>query len=204
VKVSAVLLRAVSERARRHDRPLNLPYPQLMPVLEAWGTDVQRLMHEQPGNPFLRYVPSVNRAVARSRASTARSPRLTVVEALGSYAAAHDGKLPTGVGDVTETPVPQNPATGCRSITASPTTRRIIRCGSGSPAALHGSRAKMTRTGPASSIAISVARVILSAARTRAQSKDLAANVSEPLPDRSSTTARPDPSTAAEYRLRSG
>ncbi|HSV14068.1 MAG TPA: hypothetical protein VLI90_07400, partial [Tepidisphaeraceae bacterium] len=46
-------------------RPINLPYPQLIPALDAWGKDAQRLMHEQPGNPFLHYVPSVNRAVAR-------------------------------------------------------------------------------------------------------------------------------------------
>jgi hypothetical protein len=37
---------------------------------------------------------------------------LTAVEALRTYAAAHDGKLPEQLSDVTETPVPDNPATG--------------------------------------------------------------------------------------------
>jgi hypothetical protein len=48
--------------------------------------------------------------------SFARSDRelaaLTAVEALRSYAADHDGQLPAKLADVTETPVPENPATG--------------------------------------------------------------------------------------------
>jgi hypothetical protein len=37
---------------------------------------------------------------------------LTTVEAIRSYAAANNGELPAQLSDITETPVPLNPATG--------------------------------------------------------------------------------------------
>ena len=41
-----------------------------------------------------------------------RVAALRVVEAIRLYAASHDGKLPEGLNQVTEVPVPEDPATG--------------------------------------------------------------------------------------------
>lgn len=55
-------------------------------------------------------------AIQAARAAEVRLERemavLRVIEALRTYAASHDGKLPQGLEDIQEVPVPMNPATG--------------------------------------------------------------------------------------------
>ena len=87
-----------------------LPYPQLLPMAKAQTAAVAAINKEQPENPFqvFGFYPAVERLARADRQLAA----LTAVEALRSYAAAHDGKLPAKLSDVTETPVPENPATG--------------------------------------------------------------------------------------------
>jgi hypothetical protein len=55
---------------------------------------------------------ALGRAVETFSRIDAQLAALTAVEALRSYAAAHDGALPKRLEDVTDTPIPQNPATG--------------------------------------------------------------------------------------------
>lgn len=87
-----------------------LPYPQLLPMAKAQTATVATIAHEQPENPFqvFGFYPAVERLAYADRELSA----LTAVEALRSYAAAHDGRLPAELSDVIETPVPNNPVTG--------------------------------------------------------------------------------------------
>src|SRR5947207_14017496 len=57
-------------------------------------------------------LPAVNKVYERATQLELRLTALRVVEAIRLYAAAHDGKLPTALADVTEVPVPDDPATG--------------------------------------------------------------------------------------------
>jgi hypothetical protein len=87
-----------------------LPYHELLPRAKDLTATVDRIREEQPGNPFQVYgfEPTTRRFAFADRQLAA----LTAVEALRSYAAANGGKLPQRLSDVTETPVPKNPATG--------------------------------------------------------------------------------------------
>ena len=76
------------------------------------SAEVGRLAGEQPGNPFLPLVSSVNRAVRTFVRIDRSVAALTTVEAISAYAAAHDGKLPLHLAELTDTPAPNNPATG--------------------------------------------------------------------------------------------
>ncbi len=90
---------------------LDLPYPQLMP---RWAAVAGRLRElgitaQSPSAvalPFFRALPVTFAMTER------RFAALTAVEALRSYAAAHDGQLPQQLANVTDTPVPDNPVTG--------------------------------------------------------------------------------------------
>jgi hypothetical protein len=87
-----------------------LPYHELLPRVKDQTAVVDRLREEQPGNPFQVYgfEPTVRRFAQADRQLAA----LTAVEALRSYAAANNGRLPAALDDVSDTPVPINPATG--------------------------------------------------------------------------------------------
>lgn len=89
-----------------------LPYPLLIPRAYEAAERLAALKKSQPANPFLELVEGAQRMVERVARADRQLAALTAVEALRSYAAAHDGKLPENLDDVTETPVPMNPATG--------------------------------------------------------------------------------------------
>jgi hypothetical protein len=89
-----------------------LAYPELVPRTRQTAERLETMMKEQPGNPFLQAVPAMNRAVGRVAVADRQLAALTAVEAIRSFAAANGGKLPERLTDVTETPVPTNPATG--------------------------------------------------------------------------------------------
>jgi hypothetical protein len=92
---------------------LKLPYPELLRKSDQYTQQtISRWQHDQPANPFLQHLPGINRAVETFTRVDAQLAALTAVEALRSYAAAHDGALPKRLEDVTDTPIPQNPATG--------------------------------------------------------------------------------------------
>ena len=88
-----------------------LPYPQLLPRAADLPARLARMGITAP-TPFIVDMPSLGRA-CRTFARTDREvAALTAVEALRSYAADHGGRLPDGLSDVTDTPVPDNPVTG--------------------------------------------------------------------------------------------
>jgi hypothetical protein len=87
-----------------------LPYSELLPRSKQQSEAVARLRDEQPGNPFQVY--GFESTVRRFARADRQLAALTAVEALRSYAAANSGRLPERLDEVTETPVPANPATG--------------------------------------------------------------------------------------------
>jgi hypothetical protein len=90
----------------------NLPYPILLSRSTTATAQAEKISKEQPANPFLYSAPSLHRAVWAFAKTDRQLAALTAVEAIRSYAAANGGALPKRLEDVTETPVPENPATG--------------------------------------------------------------------------------------------
>lgn len=90
----------------------SLPYPQLVARSREYRALAAKRAEQQPANPFLQLLPTVDRAVWKFVLADRQLAALTAVEAVRSYAAAHDGALPSRLQDLTETPVPPNPATG--------------------------------------------------------------------------------------------
>jgi hypothetical protein len=89
-----------------------LAYPELLPRARAAAERLAALKKSQPANPFLEPVEGIHRIADRFARADRQLAALTAVEAIRSYAAANGGKLPQRLEDVTETPVPLNPATG--------------------------------------------------------------------------------------------
>lgn len=90
----------------------DLPYPLLLARSREYSVHAARLQSENPANPFLQLLPTIDRAIWRFARADRQLAALTAVEALRAHAAAHGGALPNRLDDVTQTPVPQNPATG--------------------------------------------------------------------------------------------
>jgi hypothetical protein len=89
-----------------------LPYPQARPLLEA----AQQRLRDAPiseGHVPGRLLLSAVDKIMRSQAELERNlAALRIIEALRMYAAAHDGRLPDKLDDVTEAPLPDDPGTG--------------------------------------------------------------------------------------------
>jgi hypothetical protein len=69
-------------------------------------------MREQPANAFLQTLSDFHGIYVKFARIDRQLAALTTVEAIRSYAAANNGQLPAQLSDITETPVPLNPATG--------------------------------------------------------------------------------------------
>jgi hypothetical protein len=88
----------------------NLPYPLLLAKAAELHARAVAVQAEQPTNPFLPPL-NLRDVVLRFARVDRQIAALTAVEALRSHAAAHDGRLPQKLSDVTDTPVPNNPVT---------------------------------------------------------------------------------------------
>jgi hypothetical protein len=89
-----------------------LPYPAMLAMSQAYTARAAKWRSEQPANPFMQCLPDIHRIYWNFAKADRQIAALTGVEALRSYAAANGGILPKRLEDVTETPVPENPATG--------------------------------------------------------------------------------------------
>jgi hypothetical protein len=89
-----------------------LPYPAMLAMSQAYTGRAAKWRSEQPANPFMQRLPDIYRVIWSFAKADRQLAALTAVEALRSYAAANGGNLPKRLEDVTETPVPENPATG--------------------------------------------------------------------------------------------
>ncbi len=89
-----------------------LNYPQI----QEFGFAVVKRLDEAPrseGNAMARlFLPAIPRAFERVGQMERGLAALRIVEALRLYAAAHDGKLPQKLDEITEVPIPDDPVTG--------------------------------------------------------------------------------------------
>jgi hypothetical protein len=88
-----------------------LPYPQALPLWEAAEKRIRGAPITEGhvlGRPFLPGLGKVKAAQVRVERVLAA---LRVIEAIRMYAAAHDGKLPNKLDDITEVPLPGDPGT---------------------------------------------------------------------------------------------
>ncbi len=90
---------------------LGQPYPVLIRMTNGLAAADQKEGLDR-FNLFALLVPSLARSVKGFAQGDRTRAALTAVEALRSYAAAHGGRLPDRLADVTDTPVPDNPVTG--------------------------------------------------------------------------------------------
>ena len=78
-----------------------------------YGQQVKQWQKEQPSNPFLHTLPTLDREVLRFARIDRQTAALTAVKALRSLLRRRQRrKAPAALDEITETPAPQNPATG--------------------------------------------------------------------------------------------
>ncbi|HUU22412.1 MAG TPA: hypothetical protein VM389_07725, partial [Phycisphaerae bacterium] len=89
-----------------------LPYWQAHDPLDRATEELRRALAADPDNLFLKTMPSLGRAYFLATTVDRRIAALRCVEAIRMYAAAHDGRLPGRLEDVTDVPLPLDPTTG--------------------------------------------------------------------------------------------
>lgn len=89
-----------------------LAYPVLLAKTAESADMVKKLIHDEPVNYFLEAIPNFHSAVWAMARADRQLAAMTAVEAIRSYAAANGGSLPARLEDISDTPVPDNPATG--------------------------------------------------------------------------------------------
>jgi hypothetical protein len=109
-KVLLMYMVATYEEDRDHYYPaMYLPSPQCFSVLAA----AQKQLRDAPdpeAHLFSRaFFPALGKVISAEMRIERSLAALRTVEALRIYAAAHDGKLPEKLSDITEVPVPDDP-----------------------------------------------------------------------------------------------
>jgi hypothetical protein len=91
-----------------------LPYYQVFPGLDDVEGRFGRIRKDlAEGAPFNEYIPSFKRACFILARMDREIAALRCIEAIRMYAADHDGKLPAGLDDITQVPIPLvDPVTG--------------------------------------------------------------------------------------------
>jgi hypothetical protein len=90
-----------------------VPWPQARAGLEKAERELIALPRKRASAGLLTpFLPAIARVYESSVRLERRIAALRTVEAIRLYAAAHDGKLPAKLADITEVPVPDDPATG--------------------------------------------------------------------------------------------
>jgi hypothetical protein len=114
--LQVILIRAVREYRRLRDDTFKwagLPYPEGRAGLAKVDREFRKVAAEQPtAKLFLAFVPAIQKVVEAHARLDRHIAALRCVEALRLHAAAHGGKLPAKLSDITEVPVPVDPATG--------------------------------------------------------------------------------------------
>jgi hypothetical protein len=94
----------------------NAPYAEAVQGMRRSEAKIREL-RQGPSLDFLQstlllLLPAVDKVYAAEVRTERRVASLRAVEAVRLYAAGHDGRLPAALADVTEVPVPADPATG--------------------------------------------------------------------------------------------
>jgi hypothetical protein len=93
-------------------RAMYLPFPQCLAVIEAAKKRLRAAPASEGRVPSRIFFPALEKVVSTQARVERNLAALRVVEALRLYAAAHDGRLPDKLSDVSEVPVPNDPGTG--------------------------------------------------------------------------------------------
>jgi hypothetical protein len=93
-------------------RAVHLPYPQARPMFDAAAKRLRQAPISEGHLPARLLRPGLDHVMNAQVRLERNLAALRVVEALRMHAAAHDGKLPDKLADVTEVPIPDDPGTG--------------------------------------------------------------------------------------------
>ncbi len=93
-------------------RAVYLPYLQARPLFAAADKRLRELPTSEGHLPGRLFLPALGKVQARQNLLERNLAALRVVEAVRMYAAAHEGRLPEKLDDVTEVPLPDDPGTG--------------------------------------------------------------------------------------------
>ncbi|HVS38250.1 MAG TPA: hypothetical protein VMS17_22015 [Gemmataceae bacterium] len=97
------------------DKYESLPFWEAQPAMDRAAERYKQLADAKdgPAIPMARlFLPGVKKVFGARTRMDRRVAALRCVEAVRLYAAAHDGKLPASLDDVTDVPVPMDPVTG--------------------------------------------------------------------------------------------
>lgn len=90
-----------------------VPYPQAQKGFEEASRYLHTVGREKEGIPFAStLLPAVGAAYGAGARTDRAIAALRTIEAIRIYAAGHDRRLPASLADITEVPVPLDPATG--------------------------------------------------------------------------------------------
>jgi hypothetical protein len=112
------LLVALQQYDREFDELLkwqSLPYWQSQPEIAKWSKRIKELRDDKdaPAIPVARlFLPRVEKVLAARVRLDRRIAALRCVEAVRLYGSGHDGKLPSSLEEIKETPLPLDPVTG--------------------------------------------------------------------------------------------
>jgi hypothetical protein len=114
--LQVVLIEALRDYEQRRDEQfkwMELPYYEARPGLERAAKALRESKARREGIPLAQLMlPDASKVAAAAARLDRRIAALRCVEAVRLYAAAHDGKPPAKLADVTEVPIPADPMTG--------------------------------------------------------------------------------------------
>jgi hypothetical protein len=113
--LQVVLIHSLHQYQRLQDdmfKWIGLPYWEARPHCEQADRQFRQARARLEGMPFIEAIPAIQKAMAAPARLERRIAALRCVEAVRLYTAAHDGKLPAALGDITEVPIPIDPVTG--------------------------------------------------------------------------------------------
>jgi hypothetical protein len=113
--LQVVLIHSLHQYQRIQDdmfKWYGLPYWEARPHFEQADKQFRQARARLEGVPFILAIPAIQKAAAAPVRLDRRIAALRCVEAIRLFAAAHGGKLPASLGDITEVPIPIDPMTG--------------------------------------------------------------------------------------------
>ena len=92
----------------------NVPYPDARAGLRRANQQLQQLKEDQQeGIPLASwFLPAVDKVFVTQARTDRQIAALRCIEAIRLHVAAHDGRLPRQLSEITEVPVPRDPVTG--------------------------------------------------------------------------------------------
>jgi hypothetical protein len=114
--LQVILLEALHHYRRLRDEEYKwarVPYPQARAHWHKVSEELREVRKKNPaGALFLPFIPSMRAVQEGTVRLQRRIAALRCIEAIRLHAAAHGGKLPAKLSDITAVPVPADPATG--------------------------------------------------------------------------------------------